>query len=109
MTKQGSSRLDQILRGMAVPPQRAATGINDRRCNPRHHPVVGMGQAMIGSSPAITKNVSAGGLAVIADVDLGLGDNVPVKFAGLPVRGARIVWKRGALVGLALPIPMGRP
>jgi hypothetical protein len=109
MTKQGSSRRDQILRGLAVPPQRAATGINDRRCNPRHHPVVGMGRAMIGSSPAITKNASAGGLAVIADVDLGLGDNVPVKFAGLPVRGARIVWKRGALMGLALPIPTTRP
>jgi hypothetical protein len=64
---------------------------------------------MIGSSPAIIRNASAGGLAVSANVDLGLGDNVPVKFVGLPVRGARIVWKRGALMGLALPIPTTRP
>ena len=33
---------------------------------------------------------------------MGIGDSVPVKFAGFPVKGARIVWTANGLVGLAV-------
>jgi hypothetical protein len=74
----------------------------DRRRGARYLPPVGKGRPTIGARVGLTENVSAGGIAVQANLDLGIGDNVPVKFPGSPVLGARIVWKRGALVGLAL-------
>ena len=40
-------------------------------------------------------------MAVRANLELGIGDSVPVKFAGFPVKGARIVWTARGLVGLA--------
>jgi len=40
------------------------------------------------------------GVAVVAEVSLGVGDAVPVKFHGRDVIGARIAWKRGRMMGL---------
>jgi hypothetical protein len=97
-----SNRRDQILRGIAVPPERTASGLNDRRRHPRSPPPFGMGRPTVGVWPAVTKNASRSGLAVLAETDLGVGDSVPVRFAGNPTLGGRIVWKRGALVGLEL-------
>jgi len=99
-----SYRRDQILRGIAVPPERAASGLNDRRRHPRSAPSCGMGRPTVGLWPAITKNASRNGLAVLTETDLGVGDSVPVKFFGQPTFGGRIVWKRGTLVGLELAL-----
>jgi hypothetical protein len=99
-----SYRRNQILRGIAIPPERAARGLNDRRRHPRSGPPFGMGRPTVGLWPAVTTNASRGGLAVIAETDLGVGDSVPVKFNGQPVLGGRIVWKRGTLVGLELAL-----
>ena len=99
-----SHRRDQILRGIAVPPERAASGLNDRRLYPRSAPPFGMGRPTVGVRPAATKNASRSGLAVLAETDLGVGDSIQVKFAGQPTLGGRIVWKRGALVGLELAL-----
>jgi protein involved in polysaccharide export with SLBB domain len=99
-----SYRRDQILRGIAVPPERAASGLSDRRRHPRSAPFFGMGRPTVGLWPAVTKNASSSGLAVLAETDLGVGDSVPVKFAGHPTLGGRIVWKRGPLMGLELAL-----
>lgn len=40
-------------------------------------------------------------MAVRTNIELGIGDSVPVKFAGFPVKGARIVWTARGFVGLA--------
>jgi hypothetical protein len=60
---------------------------------------------MIGYSVGRVENASSGGAAVIANVSLGVGDNVPVKFHGREVIGARIAWKRAGLMGLAFDAP----
>lgn len=99
-----SYRRDLILRGIAVPPERAASGLNDRRRHHRFAPPFGMGRPTVGIGHAVAKNASRSGLAVLAETDLGIGDSVPVKFAGHPTLGGRIVWKRGALVGLELAL-----
>ena len=97
-------RRDQILRGIAVPPERTTGGLNDRRGHPRSAPPVGRRRPTVGVWPAVTKNVSRSGLAVLAETDLGVGDSVPVTFAGHPTLGGRIVWRRGTLVGLELAL-----
>lgn len=95
------SRREQILKGMAVPPERV-TASADRRSSPRRLPPIGMGRPIVGASGALTKDVSQGGIAVVTALTLNIGDSVPVKLAGQRVVGARIAWKRGALVGLSL-------
>lgn len=105
MRRRGSRR-DQILAGGAVPPERSSQGA-DRRSSPRQLPPVGFGRPVVGAFVATTKDVSAGGVAVVATLALDVGDSVPLKFAGQPVVGARIAWKRGALVGLAVGTAAG--
>ena len=95
------SRRTQILRGDASPPEGAESALQDRRREPRQLPPVGMGRPLIGTTPSLAVNVSRTGMAVRADLELGIGDSVPVKFAGFPARGARIVWTARGLVGLA--------
>jgi hypothetical protein len=55
---------------------------------------------VVGTRIALVENASLGGAAVIADMSLGVGDSVPVKFHGQDVIGARIAWKRGRAIGL---------
>ena len=99
--KPGPSRRKQILRGIATAPEVARSPVQDRRREPRQLPPVGMGRPSIGQKPSLAVNVSRTGLAVRTCLSLGVGDSVPVKFAGLQVKGARIVWVRDGLVGLA--------
>lgn len=99
--KPGLSRRTQILRRVASAPEVAASALQDRRREPRQLPPVGMGRPLIGTSPSLAVNVSRTGMAVRANLELGIGDSVPVKFAGFPVKGARIVWAAQGLVGLA--------
>ena len=68
-----------------------------------------MGRPTVGASVGIATDISLGGLSVVASIALDVGDSVPVKFAGRPVMGARIVWKRGALVGLSMAVAEHRP
>lgn len=95
------SRRMQILRGSATLPEEPAPAVLDRRREPRQLPPVGMGRPVIGTRPSLAVNVSGSGLAVRARLPLGIGDSVPVKFAGSPVKGARIVWTAHGLIGLA--------
>jgi hypothetical protein len=97
---QANSRREQILSGIAVPPDRTA-GSAERRSSARGLPPIGMGRPTIGADVALTKDVSQGGLSALAPVPLDVGDSVPVKLTGKKVVGARIAWKRGALVGLS--------
>jgi hypothetical protein len=99
------SRREQILGRVATPPGRAGAG--DRRASVRGLPPVGFGRPLVGSSVTAAMDVSAAGMAVVANLALGVGDSVPVKFLGKPTVGARIAWKRGALVGLCVPIKIG--
>ena len=86
------SRRMHILRGSATLPEEPAPAVRDRRREPRQLPPVGMGRPVIGTRPSLAVNVSRSGLAVRTGLLLGVGDSVPVKCAGSPVRGARIVW-----------------
>ena len=95
------SRRTQILRGIATPPEVARSAVQDRRREPRRIPPVGMGRPFIGEKPSLAVNVSRTGLAVRTCLSLGVGDSVPIKFAGFQVKGARIVWAADGLVGLA--------
>ena len=95
------SRRMHILRGSATLPEEPAPAVRDRRREPRQLPPVGMGRPVIGTRSSLAVNVSRTGLAVRTSLPLGVGDSVPVKFAGSPVRGARIVWTAHGLVGLA--------
>ena len=95
------SRRMHILRGSATLPEEPARAVRDRRREPRQVPPVGMDRPVIGTRPSLAVNVSRTGLAVRTCLPLGVGDSVPVKFAGSPVRGARIVWAAHGLVGLA--------
>ena len=99
--KPGPSRRLQILRGSATLPVEPTPAVRDRRREPRQLPPVGMGRPVIGTRSSLAVNVSRTGLAVRTCLPLGVGDSVPVKFAGSPVRGARIVWAAHGLVGLA--------
>ena len=99
--KSRSSRRLQILGRSSTLPEEPMPLAPDRRREPRQLPPVGMGRAMIGTRPSLAVNVSRTGLAVRTSLPLGVGDSVPVKFAGSPVRGARIVWAAHGLVGLA--------
>ena len=90
--KAGPSRRTQFLRGSATLPEEPAPAVRDRRREPRQLPPVGMGRPVIGTRPSLAVNVSRSGLAVRTGLLLGVGDSVPVKCAGSPVRGARIVW-----------------
>lgn len=99
--KAGLSRRMQILRGVASRSEVAESAPQDRRRDPRQLPPVGMGRPLIGTSSSLAINVSRTGIAVRSDIELGIGDSVPVKFAGFPVKGARIVWAANGLVGLA--------
>ena len=100
MRSQPSRRL-QILGGSSPMPEEPISPAPDRRRETRQLPPVGMGRAMIGTRPSLAVNVSRTGLAVRACLPPGVGDSVPVKFTGSPVRGARIVWAAHGLVGLA--------
>ena len=95
------SRRTQILRGVASPHEVAVSALQDRRSEPRQLPPVGMGRPLVGTSSSLAVNVSRTGMAVRANLELGIGDSVPIKFAGFPVKGARIVWTAHGLVGLA--------
>ena len=99
--KPSLSRRTQILRGIATPPEVPEALAHDRRREPRQLPPVGMGRPVIGERHSLAVNVSRTGLAVRTSLLLGAGDSVPVKFAGFPVKGARIVWIENGLVGLA--------
>ena len=101
--KTGPSRRTQILRGIATP-EMATTAVRDRRREPRQLPPVGMGRPIIGERASLAVNVSRTGMAVRTSLSLGIGDSVPVKFAGFPVKGARIAWACDGLVGLATAI-----
>ena len=97
----GLSRRTQILQGIATPPDVAKSLVQDRRREPRQLPPVGMGRPFIGARPSLAVNVSRTGLAVRISLSLGVGDSVPIKFTGFPVKGARIAWAADGLVGLA--------
>jgi hypothetical protein len=99
--KPGPSRRTQIFRGIATPPEGAKSAVQDRRREPRQLPPVGMGRPLIGERPSLAVNVSRTGLAVRTSLSLGVGDSVPVKFAGFPVKGARIAWAADGFVSLA--------
>lgn len=100
--KSAQSRREQILRGIATPPGRPCVGFQDRRRAARRLPPVGLGRPAIGAGMARTSDISEHGLAVFAELTLGVGDSVPVKFAGHEAVGARIAWKNNGLVGLAV-------
>ena len=85
--KPGPSRRLQILRGSATLPVEPTPAVRDRRREPRQLPPVGMGRPVIGTRSSLAVNVSRTGLAVRTCLPLGVGDSVPVKFAGSPVRG----------------------
>ena len=99
--KSRPSRRLQILGGSSTMPEEPMPPAPDRRRETRQLPPVGMGRPMIGTRPSLAVNVSRTGLAVRTSLPLGVGDSVPVKFVGSPVRGARIVWAADGLVGLA--------
>ena len=99
--KSRPSRRLQILGGSSTMPEEPMPPAPDRRRETRQLPPVGMGRPMIGTRPSLAVNVSRTGLAVRTCLPLGVGDSVPVKFTGSPVRGARIVWAAHGLVGLA--------
>lgn len=99
--KSRPSRRLQILGGTSTLPEEPMPAVPDRRREPRQLPPVGMGRPMIGTRPSLAVNVSRTGLAIRTSLPLGIGDSVPVKFAGSPVRGARIVWTAHGLLGLA--------
>ena len=73
----------------------------DRRRQPRSLPVIGAGRPTIGTRVGLVEDANELGAAVRINIGLDVGDSVPVKFHGRPVFGARIVWKRGAKIGLA--------
>ena len=97
------SRRDQILHGMVATADRTTDAASERRSEGRSLPLVGTARPMIGSCVGLVTNASERGAAVLAEVSLGAGDNVPVKFHGRDVIGARIAWKRGRMMGLVFP------
>jgi hypothetical protein len=99
------SRRAQILQGIATSPDGAKGAAHERRREPRQLPPIGMGRLLIGERPSLAVNVSRSGLAARTTLSLGIGDSVPVKFAGFPVKGARIVWIMDGHVGLAATYP----
>jgi hypothetical protein len=105
MKKNGTRQ--QILTGKHA--DVSSSGVHERRASPRTLPPVGLGRPTLGLSVGRTEDFSMGGLRVNAVIGLGVGDSVPVKFAGMPAIGARIAWKRGALLGLAVPAARLQP
>ena len=91
--------------GMAAMLRRDEQRWADHRDEPRHS-VQGkcMPLVTVNGSAARLENVSRTGLKIRCDVDAHLGSRLLLTIAGCPSLSARLIWRRGGMLGLEAPM-----
>ena len=124
VTQLPASRRAQILGGYADPAaailqRKKSIGASSlsamvsrstpRRCEHRReerHPGLADGHRLsvaIGDRTVAVDNMSSSGIKTALQLDEGVGDMVPVSFAGFASMEGRIIWIKGGHVGIELP------